>query len=84
VTIYPNPFDQSTTLDFELKTSSEVSIEIYNLIGGRIQTLVNQGLEAGKHTYTFGEDRQVYPNGIYVVKITIDKQVYVTRLIKQN
>ncbi len=84
VVVAPNPFDKSTSLNFELVTGADVSIEVYNILGERIQTIVNSTLEAGSYKYTFGSGEMQYPNGIYLLKVIINNQLYITRIIKNN
>ncbi len=47
---YPNPFNNSTIIQYSLPKSMHVKIEIYNLLGHKITTLVNVIKEAGMHT----------------------------------
>jgi len=48
---YPNPFNPVTTIFFSLKNDSRVTLEIYNLLGQKVKTLVNNNLKAGNHSY---------------------------------
>ena len=47
---YPNPFNPSTTIPFQLPTATHVRLEVFNLLGQRVATLVNGELPAGSHT----------------------------------
>jgi hypothetical protein len=48
---YPNPFNPSTKIDFELPSDSRISIQLYDMLGREVKTLVNnENLQAGYHT----------------------------------
>ncbi|UCE67345.1 MAG: T9SS type A sorting domain-containing protein, partial [Candidatus Zixiibacteriota bacterium] len=47
---YPNPFNAQTTISFALPVPSNVKIEIYNITGSQVKTLVNEYRKAGRHT----------------------------------
>lgn len=46
---YPNPFNPSTTLQFQLPKNEQVKIDIYDLMGKKVKTLVNNRYDAGVH-----------------------------------
>ena len=50
---YPNPFNPITTIKFGLPKSSKVKLEIYNILGQKVKTLLNNQVKAGYHTLTF-------------------------------
>ncbi len=60
---YPNPFNPSTTIAFELKTSENVTLNIYNILGQKIATVLNERLNPGSYKATF--DATKFPTGIY-------------------
>lgn len=49
----PNPFGPSTRIDFELARSGDVGVDVYNLAGRRVATLLSGELEAGPHSVTW-------------------------------
>jgi len=69
---YPNPFNPSTTIEFSIPQTSNVSIEIYNVIGENVARLVNQTLEAGYHRFNF--DAGSLPSGTYVYQLKANGQ----------
>jgi hypothetical protein len=69
---YPNPFNPDTTIRFSLQSDSEVSLNIYNIRGQKVHTLVSDYLEQGEHEVVWNgrndSDRQV-ASGIYLYKL---------------
>lgn len=64
----PNPFNSSTVLDFELDHSDVTNLDILNVQGQHVRTLIHQRLEAGSHTIQWhGKDDlgTHVPSGIY-------------------
>lgn len=54
---YPNPFNPTTTIKYGLKADGKVSIELYNIRGQKVKTLVNESQKAGYHTIVWnGKD----------------------------
>jgi len=47
---YPNPFNPETDINFSLPERTQVSLIVYNILGERVKTLVNQAMEAGTHS----------------------------------
>ncbi|UCG61206.1 MAG: VCBS repeat-containing protein [Candidatus Zixiibacteriota bacterium] len=64
---YPNPFNPSTDISFGLPHASQVKLEVFNIMGQRITTLVNRQMEAGHHTVSF--DGTKMASGIYLYRI---------------
>lgn len=68
----PNPFNPETTIRFDLSNSVDVKLDIYNVKGQKIKTLVNTTLEPGVHTYIWqGEEDNGSPvaSGVYFYKL---------------
>ncbi len=60
---YPNPFNPSTKIEFSLKTTTTVSLKIFDVLGKEVATLVNGELQQGSYTATF--DASKLSTGIY-------------------
>ncbi len=60
---YPNPFTNETTLSFIMKESANVVLDVYDMQGRLIQTLVNSNLETGEHKFVF--NRKNLAPGVY-------------------
>lgn len=65
---YPNPFNPSTTIVFQLTSSSDVKIELFNIRGQKLKALINDHFEQGKHQITFRANG--LPSGKYIYQIT--------------
>ena len=65
---YPNPFNPSTTIKFNVPSISDVTIRIYDVLGNEIETLVNQEKTAGTYEVEFNSEG--ISSGIYLYRIT--------------
>ncbi|MFQ5637066.1 MAG: cytochrome c peroxidase, partial [bacterium] len=69
---FPNPFNPSTTIHFALAKNVNIRLEIYNLLGQKVRTLVNDEMPAGLHSVTWNgrndNDNQV-ESGVYVYRL---------------
>ena len=67
---YPNPFNPTTTINYELPTDANVTISVYNIMGQLVTELVSSGniQVAGYHQVTWNADNQ--PSGLYFVRMT--------------
>jgi hypothetical protein len=63
---YPNPFNPSTTISFGLPVRSRVTLEVYNLIGQRVGTILDEERSAGTHAVSW---EGVLPSGVYFYRI---------------
>lgn len=72
---FPNPFNPSTTISFDIPTSSYVQLVIYNMLGQKVRTLVNQKLQHGSHSATWDgmtDTGLQVPSGVYLYKLKSD------------
>ena len=65
---YPNPFNPSTTIQFDLPETAEVSVEIVDMLGRRVMTVPAQTVQAGADR-TFEVNASNLASGVYVYRI---------------
>ena len=66
---YPNPFRVSTTVQFELAESEQVELDVFNLLGQKLGTLIKSQLNAGKHAIPF--DAGALGAGLYLIQLKV-------------
>jgi hypothetical protein len=64
---FPNPFNPSTKINYSLPVEGFVTLDVYNSIGQKVATLVNETKTAGNYTVNF--DASDLTSGIYFYKI---------------
>jgi PKD repeat protein len=67
---YPNPFNPSTKITFDVSKTKNVKISIYDLLGRNVKTIVNDVLQPGKYEYNF--DASSLASGIYYYRMETD------------
>ncbi|MDO8368768.1 MAG: DUF4331 family protein [Saprospiraceae bacterium] len=82
-TSYPNPFASDATIRYELETSTDVNISVFDRTGKLVQTMVDEALDAGVYEARF--EGISLPAGLYFAKIATNggKDVQVLKLVKQ-
>lgn len=76
---YPNPFNNKVNITFKLSSADNVEIDIYNLLGQKIETLANRNYPSGFHTVTW--DASDYSSGVYFYRLH-SKQMEITRRVQ--
>jgi len=67
---YPNPFNPTTTIEYSIKTTSDVKLKVYDIIGTEIATLVNEVKGPGNYSLEFNASSLA--SGVYIYTITAD------------
>ena len=77
--VYPNPFNPSTTIDYQLSVGSDVSLIIYDMKGSIVKTLVSNFQDAGLHQVTWNgknDNGGQVSSGMYLVRMQTNGQLY--------
>jgi len=64
---YPNPFNPDTQIDFYIPVAGNTDLEIYNVLGQKVATLVNRKLQAGSYSFRFNAGD--LPSGVYIYRL---------------
>lgn len=81
---FPNPFNPSTKVYYQLPRESEVEIAVYNVLGQKVQTLVKERQAAGKYVVRWegrDEQGQPAPSGIYFLQMRAGQFVAERKLL---
>ncbi len=81
---YPNPFNPSTTIRYNLPKESRVSLKIYNVLGQEVRTLVNAWKGIGEHTVVWdGRNnwRHAVSSGVYLYRLEVDGKARVRKMM---
>jgi hypothetical protein len=76
---YPNPFNPMTIINYELPIKNEVELNLYNLLGQKVATLVSEKQNAG--IYNVEWDGSEFPSGIYYYRLKVGKFEDVKKMI---
>lgn len=78
----PNPFAGNTKINYELPSNANVTLEVFDMIGRKVSTIANSAYqESGVHTYDFSAGDNQNASGVYMVRLIVDGQVAILRVI---
>ncbi len=76
---YPNPFNPTTSISYTIPHSANVRIDVYNVLGQRVQVLVDEVLSAGTYTNTFRADS--FASGVYFYVLRTENAHLVRKMV---
>lgn len=81
---YPNPFNPSTYIEFSLPTAGHTTIEVFNVLGRRVRTILDQEMPAGYHRVIFDgrtSSGEELSTGVYFYRLKTDEHVASKKMI---
>lgn len=69
---YPNPFNPSTTINYQIPNAGYVTMKVFDILGREVATLVDEVKESGLYSATFDGSR--FTSGVYFVRVTLTPQ----------
>jgi hypothetical protein len=79
--VYPNPFNENTTVGYTLNADSEVRLEIYNVLGMKIESIINAKQQAGEFKYVLDNKMNA---GVYFISLAINNKTATQRVVKMK
>ncbi len=76
---YPNPFNPLTVIVYDVPKDAHVVIEVFNLIGQKVATLVDARKPAGSHTVQF--DAGILTSGVYLYKMSAGDRTFLRKMV---
>jgi len=76
---YPNPFNPTTTISYAVNTTGKVELNVYDLLGHEVATLVNEAKNTGNYQVTF--DAKDLPSGVYIYTLKSAQSVMSNKMV---
>ena len=75
---YPNPFNPSTKIQFSIPSNAFVKIEVFNILGERVEVLCNEYLNKGFYVKEF--DGSTFSSGVYIYRLSAGNFIQVKKM----
>ncbi len=76
---YPNPFNPATNIEYSLNVDSNVLLEVFDIQGRLVRTLVNQKQTSGMYNVTF--DAQNLSTGVYIYRLNVGANTFTKKML---
>jgi hypothetical protein len=76
---YPNPFNPSTEIRYQLPENNHVKLQVYDILGNVVETLLDNEIEAGYHSIQWNAGR--FASGVYFYRIVSGSFVSTKKLM---
>ena len=81
---YPNPFNPETTISYNLPEKGIVEIDVFNIKGQKVRTLIHEAQEAGPHTVTWSGDDDSgkhVSSGVYLYRLKTERKTITRKML---
>jgi hypothetical protein len=81
---YPNPFRENVTLEYTLNKDANVLLEVFDLRGKRIRTLVNTNQQSNTYQFNLNSDDFENTSGVYLAKLKVNDQIFSRQFVQSK
>ncbi|MEQ9264144.1 MAG: T9SS type A sorting domain-containing protein, partial [Balneolaceae bacterium] len=75
---YPNPFNPSTRIEFEVPQIAHVRLEVFNIVGQKVAELLNETKAIGSYSIDF--NARTLPSGVYLYRLEAGSQTIIRKM----
>ncbi|MDX1586672.1 MAG: T9SS type A sorting domain-containing protein, partial [Balneolaceae bacterium] len=75
---YPNPFNNATTINYDLAQDANVVLSIWNIVGQKVETLIDGVQPSGEHEVVWNASS--LPSGFYIARLEVDGKVFIRKM----
>jgi Secretion system C-terminal sorting domain len=75
---YPNPFNPSTKIEYNVSKQTKIKLDVFNILGEHVATLVNEVQPAGKYTVNF--DASNLSSGVYIYQLSTGNHLFAKKM----
>lgn len=73
ISVYPNPVADNLTIEYSLSSSTNVVINVYDMLGSKIKEIANDKESAGQHSIQW--NASIAQQGIYLLQVIVDNKI---------
>lgn len=82
--IFPNPYKNSTNIKYSIHQPSYVTLEVFNMLGEKIHTIIDENQLPGSYNHHFSAKELGLAGGIYMVSLTINGEITSKKIVELN
>lgn len=84
INVFPNPFVESATIDYNLIEDSKIKVEVYDISGKLAATLFDGNQKTGNYNLTYSAKNSEFNSGIFIVKMTVNGEIFSRQLVQMR
>jgi hypothetical protein len=84
ISVFPNPFIENATVYYNTTEDAKVKVEVFDISGKLVTNLFEGNQKAGSYSVSFNGKNSGYQSGVFIVKLTINGEVFSRQLVQMH